>query len=55
MGRSAASAAVEVAKAERALVSRLMSWRWRAWRQPASLAVGRGLRGEIIYVPIILW
>ena len=42
----AVSAAVGVAEEERARVGRLMSWRWRAWNQPASLSAGHGLSGQ---------
>jgi hypothetical protein len=40
VGRSAAAAVVGVAEEVRALVDRLISWRWRAWPQPAKLSAG---------------
>jgi hypothetical protein len=36
---------VGVAEEELALVGRLISWRWRAWLQPASLSAGHGFSG----------
>jgi hypothetical protein len=40
VGRFAACASVGVAEEVIVLMGRLIYWHWRAWPQPASLAVG---------------
>jgi hypothetical protein len=46
VSRSATGAVVGVEKAEITLVGRLISWRRRAWIEPASLSGGHGLSGQ---------
>ena len=45
VGRSASGAVVGVEVTEIVLAGRLISWRWRAWVQPALISVGYGFLG----------